>query len=200
MKKYRNVFFILFILLITASIGSAQDLIVLRNGDEIQVKVLEIKQTEVSYKNWTNIDGPTYTKSKADIFMIKYPNGSKDVFNITSNNSSVYNMDVDVIKVASNYFKRVFIDRSNGVVSPVFDFKKTNGVQKEYFRQKIYEIEYEVKISLLKDGCSRVPDGIIDAQECFAIYDKKPDSDWFGDYERDYVKYKKGQSMILKGE
>lgn len=181
--------FLFFILLITTNFVSAQDVIVLKNGDEIKAKVLEIKQAEISYKNWTNIEGPTYTKSKADIFMIKYSNGSKDVFNNTNNTNSVNN-DAAVIKAASYFFKRNFVDRSNGVVSSVFEFKKTDGVQKDVFGQKVYEIEYEVKINLLKDGVS--PEG--GQLDSFAIYDKKLDFDL--SY---YIKRFKGQSMILKG-
>lgn len=80
MKILVKLIFVTVIVFFNNNIIIAQDIIVLRNGNEIQAKVLEIRQTEVSYKNWTNIDGPTYTKNKADIFMIKYSNGSKDVF------------------------------------------------------------------------------------------------------------------------
>lgn len=58
----------------------AQDIIICRNGDEISSKVLKISKTEIEYKKWTNQDGPTYTLEKAEVFMIKYQNGEKDVF------------------------------------------------------------------------------------------------------------------------
>lgn len=58
----------------------AQDVIICRNGDEISSKILKISKSEVEYKKWTNPDGPTYTLEKAEIFMIKYQNGEKDVF------------------------------------------------------------------------------------------------------------------------
>ncbi len=63
--------------------ASAQDQIICRNGDEITSKILKISKTEVEYKKWSNIEGPTYTLDKADIFMIKYQNGEKDVFKET---------------------------------------------------------------------------------------------------------------------
>lgn len=59
-----------------------QDVIVQRNGEEIQAIILEIKPDVVTYKVWSNQDGPLYTKNKNEIFMIKYTNGSKDVFEI----------------------------------------------------------------------------------------------------------------------
>lgn len=64
--------------------ATAQDVLVKRNGDELQVKVLKISQAEVEYKKWSNQDGPTYTLPKADVFMVKYQNGDKDVFSETA--------------------------------------------------------------------------------------------------------------------
>lgn len=61
----------------------AQDVIICRNGDEISSKVLKVSKTEVEYKKWTNQDGPAYTIEKAEVFMIKYQNGDKDVFKET---------------------------------------------------------------------------------------------------------------------
>lgn len=58
----------------------AQDIIICRNGDEISSKVLKISKTEIEYKKWSNQDGPTYTLEKAEVFMVKYQNGEKDVF------------------------------------------------------------------------------------------------------------------------
>ena len=60
--------------------GSAQDTIVKKNGDEIQAKVLEIGDSLIKYKEFKNVDGPTFTVNKSDVFMIKYLNGTKDVF------------------------------------------------------------------------------------------------------------------------
>lgn len=57
---------------------SAQDVIVKRNGDELQCKILEVSKSEVKFKRWSNQDGPTYTEKKADIFMLKYENGEKE--------------------------------------------------------------------------------------------------------------------------
>ena len=62
---------------------SDYDLIVKENGDELKnVKVLEITLTEIKYKRASNMDGPLYSIAKSDVFMIKYANGEKDVFEI----------------------------------------------------------------------------------------------------------------------
>src|ERR1035437_5573859 len=79
-----------------ASISSfSQDIITLKNGDEIKSKVIEITPDLVKYKNWTNQDGPTYSLTKAEIFMIKYQNGTKDVFKETSVSNSAQNNNVN---------------------------------------------------------------------------------------------------------
>lgn len=62
----------------------AQDNIVLRNGDEIPAKVLEINQSDLKYRKAANPDGPIYTTPLRDVFLVKYANGTKDVFNAGS--------------------------------------------------------------------------------------------------------------------
>ena len=81
MKKYREMkrVFILTFLLVSAEM-SAQDLIIKSDGEEIKAKVLSVEEHKVSYKKWTNQNGPTYSLNTDNIFMIKYENGEKDVF------------------------------------------------------------------------------------------------------------------------
>lgn len=66
----------------------SQDYIMLVNGDEIEAKVLEINDKSIKYKKFSNINGPTYTMDKSEIFLIKYQSGDKDVFNAGSSNNS----------------------------------------------------------------------------------------------------------------
>ncbi len=56
------------------------DTIVLRNGDIIQARVIEIGQREIRYKKCENDQGPALVIGLADVFMIKYPNGTRDYF------------------------------------------------------------------------------------------------------------------------
>lgn len=59
---------------------SAQDVITLKNGDDIRSFVQEIGETEVKYKKFENPNGPNYTLKKSEILIIRYANGSKDIF------------------------------------------------------------------------------------------------------------------------
>jgi len=58
----------------------AQDVIVLKNSDEIKALVQEVGTEYVKYKKFDNQSGPVYNVAISEIFMIKYENGSKDVF------------------------------------------------------------------------------------------------------------------------
>lgn len=66
------------------------DIMLLRSGEEILVKVVEIGVTEIKYKKCDNQQGPLFLVNKNDVFMITYENGSKDVFKIEEikNNSN----------------------------------------------------------------------------------------------------------------
>ena len=69
-------------MLYVATSVSAQDIIVMNNdnADELQVKVVEVLDDVVKYKKWTYQDGPTFSISTTDIFVIKYQNGEKQRF------------------------------------------------------------------------------------------------------------------------
>jgi hypothetical protein len=76
----KNLLMLFVTLFVSVSAVTAQDIITLKNGDEIKAKVQEIGLSDVKYKKFENLTGPTYTLLKTEIFMIKYENGEKDVF------------------------------------------------------------------------------------------------------------------------
>lgn len=86
----------------------AQDVLLKRNGEELQVKVQEITLNEVKYKRFDNLEGPMISIAKSDVFMIKYENGTKEVFNepakqVTaepSSRRSEYGYDQQSLKLA----------------------------------------------------------------------------------------------------
>lgn len=81
-------YFVSFITLVSVwFISFANDLIVLRSGDIINAKVLEVGKDEIKYKKTSNISGPTYTMEIVDILSISYENGTVDKFdNIVAKN------------------------------------------------------------------------------------------------------------------
>lgn len=59
---------------------SAQDRIVFKDSNEINVKVTNVSPDTVTYKQWGNLEGPTYTVYKSEILFIAYQNGTKESF------------------------------------------------------------------------------------------------------------------------
>jgi hypothetical protein len=84
---------VLLLLLFTLAAGKnlmAQDTIVLKNGETIQAKIIEVNETSVSYKKYTYQDGPLFIISKSRVDRIRYADGSVDTFSESAKNDSVY--------------------------------------------------------------------------------------------------------------
>ncbi len=69
---------ILFTFILSANF--AQDTITKFNNEKIIAKILEISPTEIKYKKFNFLDGPTFTDKKSDIQMIVFSNGMKEEF------------------------------------------------------------------------------------------------------------------------
>lgn len=79
-SQLRNSFFMALALISWSNI-SAQDRIVMKNGNTLEAKVFEIQLTEIKYKRFDNLTGPLYSLLKSDVFLIMYENGTKEVIN-----------------------------------------------------------------------------------------------------------------------
>ena len=66
-------------LMLAARCAYAQDIILLRNGSELQAKVVELTPSEIKYRRFDNPNGPLITIMRNDVFMITYENGAKEV-------------------------------------------------------------------------------------------------------------------------
>ena len=89
----KKITFSLFAIL-TSFFCFSQDVITKSDGEEVKAKVLEVTQSEIKYKKFDNPSGPTFTILKKEVFMIRYENGSKDVFN-SDKESKISNEDVN---------------------------------------------------------------------------------------------------------
>lgn len=76
-------------------VANAQDVIVKNDGSTITSKVMEITGTEIKYKKYSNLKGPTYSINKTDVNYINYENGERENFgktsNVTPNREETYN-------------------------------------------------------------------------------------------------------------
>lgn len=71
---------LVFGLMFGSSICFSQDIISVRDGDDILATITKVGPTEVEYKKFDNPDGPLYSILKSDILLIKYENGTHEVF------------------------------------------------------------------------------------------------------------------------
>lgn len=76
---------------LTTNKAAPCEVIFFRDGEEISVKVMEVGIEDVRYKLCGMQEGPVFVKSKSSIFMIRYADGSKDVF---KENSAPINSEV----------------------------------------------------------------------------------------------------------
>ena len=60
--------------------AGAQDIILLRDGNELKTVVKEISEEEVKYTSWPEGSGPLLTVSTGDIFKITFQNGETQMF------------------------------------------------------------------------------------------------------------------------
>ncbi|WP_461117027.1 hypothetical protein [Spirosoma jeollabukense] len=83
--SHRFIGLALFMGLLSAPFVYGQDNIILKNGSEIQAKVLEVSPGQIKYRRQDNPDGPIYTTGTTDVLLIKYANGTKDVLGQSAN-------------------------------------------------------------------------------------------------------------------
>lgn len=85
LKKFLRLRIVIIIAICLTSSASmfAQDIIILRNGNEIQAVVQEIGLDAVTYRRYDNQDGPIHSIRRSEIFMIRFANGTSEVFTET---------------------------------------------------------------------------------------------------------------------
>lgn len=131
----------------------SQDLILKKNGDEISAKVTEITVDAVKYKRFDNIEGPIYSILKSELFMVRYQNGSKEIFGVSTSSDRVLPVGTEIkIKSISKVVTRklndgdeikfetsenvilgstVLIPKGNPVIATVKDITKGKALGKE---------------------------------------------------------------------
>ena len=55
------------------------DNIILKNGEEISSKIIEVTPDLIKYKKCDKLDGPLFSIYKSEVMMIRYSDGTKDI-------------------------------------------------------------------------------------------------------------------------
>lgn len=70
----------------------SQDIVTMKTGEDILAKLIEVTTTEIKYKKFDNQNGPIFTILRSDVLMIRYENGSKDIFTESQKPTSAKDM------------------------------------------------------------------------------------------------------------
>ena len=132
------------LIVVVSSIGLfGQDKIYLNSGESLDAKVLEILPTEVTYKKWSNIEGPVYHINKSEITIIVYENGDSDNFNSESREvNESYNKIKSRSEKSHNRFNLavVAIDHNFTIYFPMISYeiiKDKRGLEITYDRRPL---------------------------------------------------------------
>lgn len=68
---------LVFLLLLCSASASAQDVIVKKDGSTIVCRVVELTDSEITYKKWSDLNGSNYVMDKSLASAINYENGKK---------------------------------------------------------------------------------------------------------------------------
>lgn len=83
MNSFTRLYLVLLLSLVSAAVF-AQDVIIKKDGTEISAKVVEVEDLKIKYRRFDQgTTGPIYSIAKTDVFMIRYEDGTKDVFGAT---------------------------------------------------------------------------------------------------------------------
>ncbi len=118
--KMRNIVFFVMAFSFVSTLN-AQDIITLKDGSDIQAKILEINASEIKYKKYSNPDGPIYTIQKNDVLIVQYENGEKDVFSYNQHTSNTKEKIYEGMKY--NEYRK-FYDTKNYISQPTDPYSR----------------------------------------------------------------------------
>jgi formylglycine-generating enzyme required for sulfatase activity len=115
--------------------AAAQDMIILRDGNVIEAKVTEISASEIKYKRFDHLDGPTIVVPAVNVLSIRYANGKVETFNAVSVpavrpeipqavSPRPYALDPNKLNFGLSLNPAGFIPYAGGGLSLSFDFNK----------------------------------------------------------------------------
>ena len=70
----------LLLLVILSSLSFAQDIIITKDKERIQAKILEVSKDEIKYKKFTYQDGPIFSIDIDEVVTVAYENGEVEVY------------------------------------------------------------------------------------------------------------------------
>lgn len=117
----KSISFICSVLLLLCTLAvKAQDVITFSNGEEVAATITEVNDLKVKYKLFNNIDTTIRIAKTSSVFMIKYANGTKQVF---GNPLSTTSQDAN--KLADEEIARMQAKANYDKYNKAYKYKRT---------------------------------------------------------------------------
>lgn len=136
----------------------AQDTIFKRSSAIIVAKIIEISPTEIKYKKFDFLDGPTYIEMKSRVQMIHYANGMKETFEEVKAEKEEVKTEKTVVQVSDDvdYYSKT---SSNGNSAKIETFglkyRASGKIIKEKEMRMLLLSTKDPKITALVDQSKR---------------------------------------------
>ena len=146
-------------ILMTAPIF-AQDIIVTTDAKKIEAQILEVSKSEIKYKEYDNLDGPTFIISTDEISSIIYKNGKVVLYNQSSqqpelNEKSGHTLTSELVEMneqIKKYEEIVALDETPEKNAPVMSYVSRFGNTYYYECRRMRGADYEL---FLRENCSK---------------------------------------------
>lgn len=127
------------------------DIIVLINGNEIKAKIIEVTKELIKYKKCENLNGSIFLIKKSEVFMLKYPNGIKNIIIQNNANSLVQESnqsqkaplpecDNIVLLNGEEIRAKILEDTADKIKYKICDNK--NGLTNEVKKNEVFKLNY----------------------------------------------------------
>lgn len=127
----KGFFLSVLLILLCSSVAYSQDVIYTTGGSKLQAKVTEINSTDVKYKDFNNLEGPTYVITKKDVVLIQYSNGVAEVINNNPNSITPKGTDFVTYNTAKPSEKNKPVEKTKPV-EKAKPTEKTKPEKKEF--------------------------------------------------------------------
>jgi len=103
----KNIFMSMFAMVFFAVQVHAKQVLTMLNGEEIEVEIVTLGSSEISYKKASNPDGPIYSVGRDKVFFILYEDGTKEIITSLEQPISAVNADAGTAKASGGSLAEV---------------------------------------------------------------------------------------------
>src|SRR5690606_5407177 len=109
-------------------ISFSQDIIIKKDGLEIESIIIEINNSEIKFKKISNLEGPLFVLDKTEISQIKYKNGEIDIFQKTNDEVNKEYIEREKNNISSIFIKgnKVYIEKAEDANEDALGYFKSS--------------------------------------------------------------------------